>query len=446
MYRLCRHILFFLVSFVFFANRLPAQWTQIGSLNYTMKAMAVFNDTLFIMGNNLNVNGQASPWFCSYSNTNGFSYNPNSFGGVGIIDAVIFQGKLYAAGEMGSFGLGFWNGQGWEADTGYHVPGNPVNNRATALYTDGNDLYIGDHMGYLHKKSGVDGSFSLVDQMPMNSGIYAICKYNGKLFIGGNFMSHVGSSVQHLFRIAQYDDSLKWQPVGWGASSEVYCMQVYNGELYVGGYFNSVANQATGIQADALAKWNGTMWSSVPYAFGASWVKEMKIIDGELFVVGSFHHNPSVNAFAIVKFNGVQWNHLNYFDYNDDIETVEKYHGEIYVTTTNAACQPSADSSKIMKLSNATFISDPGTLILQNLVYPNPSQGNLFINFEGLVQGPVVVNIFDLSGRIIFKSEFNHDGSVKSSELITNGVCSIGIYFIEVQDKSQKYTSRIVIN
>jgi hypothetical protein len=50
-----------------------------------------------------------------------------------------------------------------------------------------------------------------------------------------------------------------WSPVGTGAASAVYALEVFNGELYVGGTFTEIG----GVNANYLARWNGSGWSSV---------------------------------------------------------------------------------------------------------------------------------------------------------------------------------------
>src|SRR6185369_6253161 len=56
-----------------------------------------------------------------------------------------------------------------------------------------------------------------------------------------------------------------WQPLGTGIPqlddrySPVQAMAVYNGEVVVAGYFN----QAGGVAANNIARWNGTQWRTL---------------------------------------------------------------------------------------------------------------------------------------------------------------------------------------
>ena len=50
-----------------------------------------------------------------------------------------------------------------------------------------------------------------------------------------------------------------WHPVGSGASSTVYALEPFAGELYAGGLFTQIG----GINANYLARWNGSTWAPV---------------------------------------------------------------------------------------------------------------------------------------------------------------------------------------
>ena len=77
--------------------------------------------------------------------------------------------------------------------------------------------------------------------------------YNSELIAGGWFTSAGGVEAN---RIAKWNGT-SWSGLGSGMDERVYALTVYNNELIAGGWFNS----AGGVGASRIAKWNGTAWS-----------------------------------------------------------------------------------------------------------------------------------------------------------------------------------------
>ncbi len=131
------------------------------------------------------------------------------------------------------------------------------------------------------------------------------------LFVAGRFDTAGGVLVNH---IARWDGS-SWSalsgPSGTGLDGIPNELAVFDDgtgpALYVGGYFDN----AGGVAAQNIAKWDGTEWSALPGASGIGVVYDLNVFDDgagtSLFVAGNFNIVGSVTANNVARFNGVSW-------------------------------------------------------------------------------------------------------------------------------------------
>src|SRR5207249_465509 len=89
-----------------------------------------------------------------------------------------------------------------------------------------------------------------------DSGIYAaVADGSGNLYIGGQFMSVGGVSVN---RIAKWDGS-SWSALGSGVNSGVLALAVSGSDVYAGGAFTTAINgDGIAVTVNYIAKWDGT--------------------------------------------------------------------------------------------------------------------------------------------------------------------------------------------
>ncbi len=109
-------------------------------------------------------------------------------------------------------------------------------------------------------------------------------------------------------------------PAETGASNSVYAFAVDgSGNIYVGGSFSSI----NGISANRVAKWNGSVWSSLGSGTGSTgngvslggsggFVNDLAVQGNNLYVGGAFskaYNNASSNIDAnnVVMWNGLTW-------------------------------------------------------------------------------------------------------------------------------------------
>lgn len=77
------------------------------------------------------------------------------------------------------------------------------------------------------------------------------------------------------------------------------------------------------------------------------------------------------------------------------------------------------------------------------VIYPNPNNGNFNIQFESNSGNEIKINIYDISGRVIFEKMYQNTGAFNQNLRLNN--IQAGTYLVNVQDGENKTTKRIII-
>ena len=131
---------------------------------------------------------------------------------------------------------------------------------------------------------------------------------NGDLLVGGEFTTVNGVAVA---RLARWSGGV-WSSVGGGVTFSTLQAYVHaiaelpGGELAVAGFFN----QAVGVPAASVARWNGGAWST--FGSGANGDVRSLVLaaDGSLVAGGSFTQMGGVPASRVARWNGSTWSAL----------------------------------------------------------------------------------------------------------------------------------------
>jgi hypothetical protein len=239
---------------------------------------------------------------------------------------------LYAAGSFGSAGgapadhIAKWNGTRWSA------LGAGLNDwvSALAVFDDGSGsgpaLYAG---GFFNRAGGVDAlgiakwdgtSWSEVGE-GVGLVVYALTVFDDgsgggpALYAGGTFGWAGGVEAN---RIAKWDGTT-WSPLGSGMSGGIVrALTVFDDgggpALYAGGSFTI----AGGTPVNRIAKWNGTSWSALGGGMTApgSSISALAVFDDgsgggpALYAGGNFAMAGGATANGIAKWNGTSWSAL----------------------------------------------------------------------------------------------------------------------------------------
>jgi hypothetical protein len=169
------------------------------------------------------------------------------------------------------------------------------------IYSDTVDdrLYIGGYTA-----SGIcyyDGdSITAMGNVLCTGGVQKIIRYNDTLYIGGNCGTR---------SILKWNGTI-WDTVGISANGWVSAFYVWNNELYVGGSFTSIG----GVNANSLAKYDGSSWSPVGnYPGNNNFISQgvfaITVYNGELFV-GGLIIDSAGNQTNLLRWNGTNWGNV----------------------------------------------------------------------------------------------------------------------------------------
>ena len=245
-------------------------------------------------------------------------YNANSLA----VRAIKAQGsQLFVGGGFTTAGgliannVAAWDGNNWST-LGYGV-----DNTVFAVETTGTDVYVG---GSFTNAYDFQFSGTLVNRiaiwnsstgwLPLGSGVNgtvnAISAANGVVYVGGAFTTAGGNTAN---RVAIWDGA-NWSALGTGTakglSGTVSAILVDGSDVYVGGSFTT----AGGIAAPAIAKWNGSSWSAVGQGMfhtSTASVGALARLGSYLYATGVFTNaGGSVITRNIARWDGTKWDSL----------------------------------------------------------------------------------------------------------------------------------------
>ncbi|MCH8902438.1 MAG: T9SS type A sorting domain-containing protein [Bacteroidetes bacterium] len=201
------------------------------------------------------------------------------------------------------------------------------------IYGDSIDsvLYIGGMFKYadgisvncIARWDGVKWD-SLAGGTDCASPVFGIVRYKNKIYADGRFW---GLDPNNHY-LGRWDDSL-WTQIATARNGVIMNLTVYNNDLYVMGTFDSIA----GMQANGIAKWDGTNWSILNNnnwkGSGAIAIEPAAVYKGELYIGGTFNIDT---LHYIARWDGNSWRQVgNGFTINSWINTMKVYNGELYV-------------------------------------------------------------------------------------------------------------------
>lgn len=133
---------------------------------------------------------------------------------------------------------------------------------------------------------------------------------NGDVYAGGAFTS---AGMSNAGRVARWDGT-EWRALGDGVSYSTNpsfaavnsVLELANGDVVVGGFFN----QAGGVPAASIARWNGKTWQPLGAGLGAAALCLAKLANGDIIAGGSFATAGGASASRIARWDGSAWHPL----------------------------------------------------------------------------------------------------------------------------------------
>ena len=120
------------------------------------------------------------------------------------------------------------------------------------------------------------------------------------LYVGGGY-GPITSCIRRW-------DGTSWSPLGSGLDGPVLALAQYQGDVYAGGFFTHSGVQRVG----HLARWDGSTWSDVSGGTDGD-VAALGVWDDgsgsgpSLYVGGDFHHAGTLEAEGLARWDGSAW-------------------------------------------------------------------------------------------------------------------------------------------
>ncbi|MFD2720829.1 hypothetical protein ACFST9_19060 [Hymenobacter monticola] len=203
---------------------------------------------------------------------------------------------------------------------GFGLPGNGINGRVDALAVDGSgNVYAGGFFtqaggaasngvakwnGTTWTTLGMGAANGLTDTRGRNGSVSAIAVApDGSVYVGGQFNQAGGVPAANVARW----DGTTWSPLGAGTGGTADLVRTLavapNGDVYAAGDFTLAGGQP----ASRIAKWNGTAWTSLGSGMNLPVYALAVAANGDLYAGGSFFQAGGVAASSIARWNGTVW-------------------------------------------------------------------------------------------------------------------------------------------
>ena len=378
------------------------KWSRIDSgINFLntglAQTMEVYNNALYIGGSIIAIiDSDTSANLIKWDGTNGGGLD--IVAGGTIIDMAVFNDELYVGGLFNTVlsdtirYIVRWNGQNWNS--------------------------VG---------TGVDTTSLTNPSLSPSPGVYAIKKYNERLYIGGRFDIAGNDTVNN---IAKWD-GMNWSGLGTGVKTTdfvfyddpiVFAMEVYDNELYIGGSF-ILANDDS---VNNIAKWNSCDIST-PNANFAQSSDTLDLKDTSIVFFSSTDTLAQIWDwnFSDGTVDSIA-NPLHFFD------TVGNY--TITLITYNNECTDT--SSSVVAVVNTTGF---GKTISSNefvSLYPNPATDKITLQWDRSNFDVDEIKIYNRIGQILWVEAIYNNGYIE----LDVSPFPRGIYFCQLTSSKGNFT------
>lgn len=209
-------------------------------------------------------------------------------------------------------------------------------------------------------------------QNGINGQVEALAVYSDKVYAGGLFQMAGDKQVSN---IAMYELGKGWSNLVGGSNGIIKALAVdANGNLYAGGEFTSIG----GVNANNIARWNGTTWSAM--GTGTSGLVSKIGINGlgAIYAGGAFENAGGILVRNIARWNGTSW--------------VALPDGSTSISGTNNEVRSIAFDAANNLYIGGNFAEAGGKTANRIAVYNGTAWSTLGAGTSGFVQSIVVTN------------------------------------------------------
>lgn len=397
-----------------------------GGTNGTVKILTAGQmDNIIIAGEFTTLNDQPCLNIGRYSNGQLSCYGTGIEGT--IVNAEQSGSTIIAAGKLISNGITYplaaFNGTNWEF---VPIPGRP-DAEATALSAH----YFGYLVAIDHPTDPAKQEIWQMQQnvwtlkAEVNGKVYAIERQYGHVYAGKfDAVTIDGVTYNTNNVLIQNQSNGSWQTVQDNVSDTIFSIASDGFAVFLGG---SASNAFSGSDVCISRYLNGVMQPLVMINYmmqgGSASIKDMEINGSDLIVTGNFISNSMTvigRHIASVSQSSGMMTPMSVFD--DAVHTVAKVNGKWYFggEFTTADNQPYNHLVKLSSSANVEEISGA-----EWSVYPNPSEGMIYIQGEQLTS----VIVADLQGKQWIEASSN-------LEQIDATALPAGAYLIQIQTEN----------
>lgn len=253
--------------------------------------------------------------------------------------------------------------------------------------------------------------------------IHDLVKYQGTLVATGGFtiIGNEGNDIAAL-------NGTEWQILGpgiVGGMSGSGPMAVYQGDLYVGGQFSTTDGNA----GQSIMRWDGSQFHPVGdglrYAPGATFpvggITSMLVYDGRLFVSGAFHYAGGVEANALASWDGNQWCSVP-GNSDPQIYSMDFYQDTLFVAGLSIVeGDPYNCAAKFIgptyfgTCSEPVGMDEPDPSVATCTIHPNPASSYISTNYSGHIASKLAVA--DVLGRTVLSGAYTFNSPIDVSTL-----------------------------
>lgn len=290
-----------------------------------------------------------------------------------------------------------------------------------------------------------DGTnFTNLPQIPVNNKnqVTQAVKYQNKLIVTGNFLNYPSLT---FFRLAQFDGT-SWSEVGNGVPGNLtgtWDLKVYNDTLYIAGNFS----KSDGCKGNYIMKWDGNQLTDAGFGgwCGYGMITRLLTFRNRLYAFGGFNCAANQKAFGVAYYENGTWT-VPQDSIPNGVADAVVYNDAIYIGGSFASINGDSSVHHFAKLVCPDLDAANGCISglvesygkLELKVFPNPSSGNIKIEFERNL-GIAKISITNALGQELYEVI----NPTAGQEVDISGLCA-GIYFVKADSPQGQGVFKVI--